>query len=176
MNIIPVAVDYKFLFILTTIAIPALGILILIGLIYPILKGVDRSYKKPDSKIVTDIDKDTEPQIINPIVAVRSLYESGRYREGILLAYRSVRNHIANMLQVDTDKSLTEREVILQILDKSPKSTFDTNLIKELYELYEVARFSNREVSEGELYKCIQILTSIYEEPSIKGMLKDGVK
>ncbi|MCX8191316.1 MAG: hypothetical protein N3F06_00735, partial [Nitrososphaerales archaeon] len=106
----------------------------------------------------------------------RDRYESGRYREGILLAYRSVRNHIANTLQHDIDKSLTEREVVLQILDKSPKSTFDTNLIKELYELYEVARFSTREVSEGELYKCIQILKSIYEGPSIKGMLKDGVK
>ncbi|MEM1525173.1 MAG: hypothetical protein QW372_06295 [Nitrososphaerales archaeon] len=170
MNIITTNVEHQLLFIFTTTIIPALGILILIGLIYPTLKNKSK-YKKCELQIVNNNSKTI--QLTNSLNTIKSLYESKKYREGILLIYKNVKDYIINELKLNIDKSLTEREILIQILNQAHKLTFNINLFTKLYEIYELTRFSNKEVFEQDFNTCINILNSICKDSF---MQENGVK
>lgn len=149
------------------LAIVGLAVFSVAGLMYPIFKG--RAEYGEEAKgsakrfAFTYGTKETAGKL-------KTMKQAGNYSEGIILAYRALRNLLPRAEILSQDNRNTEFEIINEMIRtfrSSPELRNAGDLLMQAYQLYERARFSNLVTTE-DLDAAISLLDSIYSGPVVK--------
>jgi hypothetical protein len=98
---------------------------------------------------------------------LRKMREEGQFPEGVILAYRALRNLLPKADVFSQNKGNTEFEIISETIKASPELRDGAQPIMQAYEYYERARFA-KQVSSDEFEKAIATFDKIYSSPAVR--------
>ncbi len=87
----------------------------------------------------------------------------GEYSQGIMSAYQELRSILAGVEGLRIARGLTEREAMERLL-RTQKESLNIVRMRELYALYEKARFGDEPVGETELRHAKKIVAELSSE------------
>lgn len=146
------------------VAIVSLAAVTVAGLVYPLVRGRAGS---EDEEALSAEEYRYHYGSKETLERLRKMREEGQFPEGVILAYRALRNLLPKADVFSQNKGNTEFEIISETIKASPELHDGAQPIMQAYEYYERARFA-KQVSSDEFEKAIATFDKIYSSPAVR--------
>ncbi len=148
------------------VAIVSLAAVTVAGLVYPVIRG-RAGLEEEEAGGLSGKEYRYHYGSKETLERLRKMREEGQFSEGVIIAYRALRNLLPKANVLSQNKGNTEFEIISETIKTSPELHDVAQPILQAYEYYERARFA-KQVSADEFEKAITILDKIYSNPAVK--------
>ncbi|MBQ04380.1 hypothetical protein CL673_06700 [Candidatus Bathyarchaeota archaeon] len=130
-----------------------LGIVITVGVMYPVLTSARGSRSSLGERRV----EDEEPLLKR----LRQTGEEGKYMIGLIQSYQTIRDGLLKEFNINYSRADTEREILNSIINRDEMSKSVRTRLLSLYVIYEHSRFGNLQASPREYEMSMMLLEDL---------------
>ena len=135
------------------VVILILGIVIAVGVMYPVLARTRGGRSSLGKRRV----EDEEPLLKR----LRRTGEEGKYMMGLIQSYQTIRDGLLKEFNINYSRADTEREILNSIINRDEMSKSVRTRLLSLYVLYEHSRFGNLQASHREYDMSVMLLEDL---------------
>ena len=148
------------------VAIVSLAAVTVAGLVYLVMRG-RAGVEEEEAGGLSGKESRYQYGTRETLEKLSKMREEGQYSEGVIVAYRALRNLLPKAEILSQNKGNTEFEIISETVKASSELHDIAQPIMQGYEYYERARFAKL-LSADEFEKAIALLDRIYSSPAVK--------